>query len=311
MLGDQLEDVHAPSSTRINGVTVAVVVDNLDAEGQGRVQLSFPWMPDVLPGARTSEPVAGNGAGIWALPQIGDEVLVAFANGENSTHPYVLGGLWSMGLPRPPAPLPTDSQTKRVIKTPTGHAITLDDVPPAITIEHVAGHKIELTATGIKISTTGGAASIELTTAGAIKIKGTATVDCRRTGGDDRRGRLGQDDRRSVGRGLGQRPVQDRRRAGGDQLMPPAARILDLTGHPGTVVGPGVASVLLGGLPAAVVGDMHACTFPPPAGPHPPTPFPVGSSSVLIGGRPALRMGDMAGCGAPIVLGAPTVLIGG
>jgi phage baseplate assembly protein V len=175
VLGDQLEDVHAPSSTRINGVTVAVVIDNLDAEGQGRVQVSFPWMPDVEPWARVCAPVAGSGAGIWALPQIGDEVLVAFANGD-IMHPYVLGGLWSM-TSRPPAPLPTDAQTKRVIKTPTGHAITLDDVPPAITIEHVAGHKIEMTATGIKISTTGGAASIELTTAGAIKINATATVD--------------------------------------------------------------------------------------------------------------------------------------
>jgi uncharacterized Zn-binding protein involved in type VI secretion len=93
--------------------------------------------------------------------------------------------------------------------------------------------------------------------------------------------------------------------------MPPAARLTDLTGHPGMISGPGVATVLIGGMPAAVVGDMHACTFPPPAGPHPPTPFAVGSGTVLIGGRPALRMGDLAGCGAPIVAGAPTVLIGG
>jgi uncharacterized Zn-binding protein involved in type VI secretion len=64
-------------------------------------------------------------------------------------------------------------------------------------------------------------------------------------------------------------------------------------------------------MPAAVVGDMHACSMPPLAGPHPPTPFPVGSSTVLIGGRPALRMGDTSGCGAPILLGAPTVVVGG
>jgi uncharacterized Zn-binding protein involved in type VI secretion len=93
--------------------------------------------------------------------------------------------------------------------------------------------------------------------------------------------------------------------------MPPAARIGDPTGHPGTVTGPGVPTVLLGGGPAAVVGDMHNCAFPPPAGPHPPTPFPLGSTTVLVGGRPALRLGDMAGCGAPIVSGAPTVVIGG
>jgi uncharacterized Zn-binding protein involved in type VI secretion len=70
-----------------------------------------------------------------------------------------------------------------------------------------------------------------------------------------------------------------------------------------------VPTVLIGGMPAGVVGDLHACSFPPPAV-HPPTPVPVGSLTVLIGGRPALRMGDKAGCGAPIILGLPTVMIG-
>jgi uncharacterized Zn-binding protein involved in type VI secretion len=51
--------------------------------------------------------------------------------------------------------------------------------------------------------------------------------------------------------------------------------------------------------------------MPPPAGPHPPTPIAKGSFTVLIGGRPAARMGDLAGCGAPILGGFPTVLIGG
>ena len=93
--------------------------------------------------------------------------------------------------------------------------------------------------------------------------------------------------------------------------MPPAARVGDVTPHPGTVSGPGVATVLISGMPAAVQGDLHACAMPPNAGPHPPTPFPKGSISVLIGARGALRMGDVSGCGAPIVTGAPTVLIGG
>ena len=93
--------------------------------------------------------------------------------------------------------------------------------------------------------------------------------------------------------------------------MPPAARVGDPTGHPGTITGPGVQTVLVGGLPAAVTGDLHTCAFPPPAGPHPPSPIVKGSTTVLIGGRPAARMGDLAGCGAPIVGGAPTVMIGG
>jgi uncharacterized Zn-binding protein involved in type VI secretion len=92
--------------------------------------------------------------------------------------------------------------------------------------------------------------------------------------------------------------------------MPPAARVGDTTGHPGSITGPGVATVIIGGRPAAVLGDMHACAFPPPAS-HPPSPFTKGSGTVLIGGRPAVRLGDLAGCGAPVVLGAFTVLIGG
>jgi uncharacterized Zn-binding protein involved in type VI secretion len=92
--------------------------------------------------------------------------------------------------------------------------------------------------------------------------------------------------------------------------VPFAARQFDPTGHPGFVAGPGVPNVLIGGFSAAVAGDQHACLLPPPNGPHPGTPFPVGSPTVFIGGRPALRAGDLAGCGAPILMGAPTVLIG-
>jgi len=93
--------------------------------------------------------------------------------------------------------------------------------------------------------------------------------------------------------------------------VPPAARVGDPTAHPGVVTGPGVPAVRIAGKPAAVQGDQHTCSFPPPAGPHPPSPFPVGSSSVRIGGRAALRLGDQAGCSATVVGGAPTVVIGG
>ena len=92
--------------------------------------------------------------------------------------------------------------------------------------------------------------------------------------------------------------------------MPAAARVGDMTGHPGVITGPGVATVLIGGMPAAVVGDLHTCSFPPPP-PHPPTPLAPGCPTVLIGGRPAVRVGDLAGCGAPVIDRLPTVLIGG
>ncbi|MDQ3957021.1 MAG: PAAR domain-containing protein [Actinomycetota bacterium] len=93
--------------------------------------------------------------------------------------------------------------------------------------------------------------------------------------------------------------------------MPAAARVGDVTGHPGVLTGPGVATVLIGGLPAAVAGDAHTCAFPPPAGPHPPGVVDKGSNTVLIGGKPAVRMGDTASCKAPIVTGAFNVQIGG
>lgn len=92
--------------------------------------------------------------------------------------------------------------------------------------------------------------------------------------------------------------------------MPPAARIGDLTSHGGMVAGPGTPTVLIGGKPAAVMGDSHVCALPVPA--HPPTtPFILGSVTVLIGGKPALRAGDPCICGAAVILGEPTVLING
>ncbi len=92
--------------------------------------------------------------------------------------------------------------------------------------------------------------------------------------------------------------------------MPAAVRITDATTHGGTVVGPGEPTVLVGGIPAAVLGDNHACSLPPNV--HQPTigPFPAGSAKVLIGGKPALRLGDTSACGAIAAVGEPTVLIG-
>jgi uncharacterized Zn-binding protein involved in type VI secretion len=76
------------------------------------------------------------------------------------------------------------------------------------------------------------------------------------------------------------------------------------------ITGPGVANVLIGGMPAAVAGDLHVCSLPPVA--HQPTvsAFPSGSATVLIGGRPAVRASDACICGAMAVVGAPTVMIG-
>lgn len=95
--------------------------------------------------------------------------------------------------------------------------------------------------------------------------------------------------------------------------MPPAARITDMhvcpmvTGVVPHVGGPilpaGCPTVLIGGLPAARVGDMAVCVGPPDT-------IAIGSTTVLIGNMPAARMGDMTAHGGTIVLGMPTVLIG-
>lgn len=96
--------------------------------------------------------------------------------------------------------------------------------------------------------------------------------------------------------------------------MPPAARLIDLHTCPmvtalvphvgGPVSGPGVATVLIEGVPAAVVGDMCVCVGPPDT-------IVKGSATVLIGGKPAARMGDQTAHGGVIVQGAPTVQVGG
>jgi|SRR5690606_33816029 len=97
-------------------------------------------------------------------------------------------------------------------------------------------------------------------------------------------------------------------------MSKPAARVTDMHTCPlvtgvvphvgGPIVGPGAPTVLIGGLPAARVGDTALCAGPPDV-------IAIGSFTVLIGGQPAARMGDVTAHGGVIVLGMPTVLIGG
>ncbi|MFI8460255.1 PAAR domain-containing protein [Kitasatospora sp. NPDC085464] len=101
--------------------------------------------------------------------------------------------------------------------------------------------------------------------------------------------------------------------------MPPAARTGDLTDHGGALTTPPpgalrVATVLIGGRPAAVVGSIHACVPHLEMGPANLVEPGLGTATrgvVLIGGLPAARMGDKTTCGATITSGAFNVLIGG
>ena len=96
--------------------------------------------------------------------------------------------------------------------------------------------------------------------------------------------------------------------------MPPAARIADLHNCPATtgtiphvggpILGPGEPTVLIGNMPAAVVGDTCICVGPPSS-------ISQGSGTVSIGGKPAARMGDSTAHGGTIAIGYPTVMIGG
>ncbi len=95
----------------------------------------------------------------------------------------------------------------------------------------------------------------------------------------------------------------------------PAARVGDMTAHGGVIVGPGAPTVLICGLPAALVGDMQTCPMVTGLVPHVGgVILPPGSPTVLINGRPAARVGDMTQCAGPpgviIPPGCPTVLIG-
>jgi uncharacterized Zn-binding protein involved in type VI secretion len=93
-----------------------------------------------------------------------------------------------------------------------------------------------------------------------------------------------------------------------------AARITDMHVCPlvngvvphvgGPVLPPGAVTVMIGGLPAARVGDLCTCVGPPDS-------ILLGSTTVLIGGMPAARMGDTTAHGGSIIIGCPTVIIGG
>lgn len=95
--------------------------------------------------------------------------------------------------------------------------------------------------------------------------------------------------------------------------MAAAVRVGDVTTHGGVVTGPGAATVLIGGMPAAVMGDLHTCAIVSTSvTPHiPSSPFLIGSTTVLICGKPAIRVTDVCLCGANAAVGCPTVVIGG
>jgi phage baseplate assembly protein V len=160
---------------KIYGVTLGQVVDNLDITGEARVQVSLPWMPEIEPWARVAVLSAGNDCGTYFMPQVGDEVLVAFDQGD-VRDAFVLGSLWN-GTDGPPADLPSDSVGKRVIKTPVGHQIEFDDVEQSVEISTSGGEKVTLDAQGIVLDAGEGAAKVTLAKTGTVSIEATTKLE--------------------------------------------------------------------------------------------------------------------------------------
>ncbi|MGE3539969.1 MAG: phage baseplate assembly protein V [Candidatus Tectimicrobiota bacterium] len=137
---------HAPRG--IVGVVVGIVTNNQDPDGMGRVKVRFPWRDDADESfwARIATLMAGPGRGSYFLPEVEDEVLVAFDHGDIH-HPYVLGALWN-GQDTPPASNSDGKNNVRKITSRSGHEIILDDnteqQQARVTIQSQAGHQIVL-----------------------------------------------------------------------------------------------------------------------------------------------------------------------
>ena len=185
------------STGGIAGVAVAIVTANDDPRKLGRVKLRYPWLETAGESdwARIAVPMAGNDRGTYFIPEIGDEVLVGFEEG-NIDHPYVMGSLWNGEDPAPEAAVDADNDIRQIrsrsghevtfddedgdesvtIETAGGHTVTLDDGRDSITIEDTGGNEIEFDAGSRALSITSDgtitidASTIELTSSGNLDI---------------------------------------------------------------------------------------------------------------------------------------------
>jgi uncharacterized protein involved in type VI secretion and phage assembly len=181
------------------GVLPALVIDIKDPDDQGRVKVTLPWSVDAKGAryegwARLATLMGGNNRGSWFVPDVDDEVLVAFEHGD-PRRPYVLGGLWN-GRDRAPESMDgggnnykkvlrsrngvkvtlddQDGQEKLVLETPGGQRITLKDGPGAVEVVDGNGNSIKLETSGITI-TAGAKVTVN---AGQVAVSaGMVTVD--------------------------------------------------------------------------------------------------------------------------------------
>lgn len=159
------------------GVYPALVTDLADPSGQGRVRVRLPWSPDPEGAAyeawaRIATLMAGNNRGTWFIPDVNDEVLVAFEGGD-PRRPYVVGALWN-GSDAPPEEMDgagdnnlktilsregiritmddTSGAVKLTLETPGGHSVVLDDGQRSVTVQDSNGNSAKFEAAGITIT---------------------------------------------------------------------------------------------------------------------------------------------------------------
>jgi phage baseplate assembly protein gpV len=151
------------------GIAPGIVKSNFNTLSEGRIQVHIPAFPDIDPWARVIGLGGGPGRGFLWIPQIDDEVLVAF-NKNDHRDAYVIGGLWST-INRPPATDPADFLTKRILQTgmedsPVGHTVEFDDALQSVTITTSTQQQITMEPTQIQISAMEGALTVTMSATG-------------------------------------------------------------------------------------------------------------------------------------------------
>jgi uncharacterized protein involved in type VI secretion and phage assembly len=163
------------TANRVFGVTLGEVSDIDDPEHLGRVKVRLPWLSSQVESAwaRIALPWAGSRRGTYFIPEVGDEVVVAFRHGD-LRFPYVMGFLWGSEAQPPEA---DPHLERRGLRSKSGHELTFDDTSGAqkLTIQTNGGHRIVLDDTDGALSVTITDSSAELSiqldgTGGAIAI---------------------------------------------------------------------------------------------------------------------------------------------
>lgn len=177
-----VESVSSGEERATAGFAIApgIVRNNLDVLAEGRVQVEIPSLPAYEVWARVSSVGAGSSRGFCWIPQIDDEVLVAF-NQNDERDAYILGGLWNT-RDRPPLTIPTDFLIKRVIKTGIagglGHEIEFDDALQSIKITSSTQQKITIDPLKIEMTNLAGTVTVTLdNTQQAITLQAVASIE--------------------------------------------------------------------------------------------------------------------------------------